>query len=59
MQLNKERTLYDQMYDRIAACMETGNVGQARTIFTEYAAVDEPGAYTMRMYLIDEYGIRL
>lgn len=59
MQPSKERTLYDQIYDRVAASIETGNVAQARSIFTEYSAIDEPGAYTMRMYIIDGYGIRL
>lgn len=43
--------------DRVIACMETGNSGRARTLLTEVKAVNEVLYDSIRMDILQEYGM--
>lgn len=54
-----QQTETEQMQDKIYACMETGNTGQARTLMTELRMA-YPVAYTViRTAIIRDYGVSL
>lgn len=50
----------DQVIDRVYIALETGNINQARTLFTEYAAVaGEDAANALHMSVLGAYGVTL
>ena len=49
----------DKMRDRVYACMETGNAGQARTLMAELLDVDLVLYSSIRTAIVREYGVLL
>lgn len=50
------RDEHDEFKDKVFACMETGNVGQARTLLQEYADQYPDHADRLRDDVIAGYG---
>jgi len=61
MQLNfqQEQSEDNAMRDRITACMETGNQGQARILLNELRSVNKVLADTIHTDVLHEYGMAL
>ena len=62
MQLNLVQSTQSDdnaMRDRVTACMETGNHGQARTLLNEVHDVNPTLADSIHMDVLAEYGMAL
>lgn len=49
----------DKMKDRVYACMETGNTGQARTLMAELQDINVVLYSSIRTSIVREYGVLL
>lgn len=54
-----QRDEHDEFKDRVYACLETGNIGQARTLLGEYADSFPEHAERLRAECIAAYGTAL
>lgn len=57
--LPEKQSEADRISDAVYAAMQTGNHGRARTILTEYSAVDKVAAERLHASVIGDYGVVL
>lgn len=55
----KERSEHDEIADSVYACLETGNVAKARSIYTEYYELYPEQAAPLRTSVLKGYGVSL
>lgn len=64
-QLTPSQSLYNEVRRELLACMETGNIDRARTVYAEYgSAVRESGTLVdmsedLRSDVVSSYGVSL
>jgi len=54
-----QQTETEKMQDKVYACMETGNTGQARTLMTELRMAYPIAYAVIRTAIIRDYGVSL